>query len=373
MKKTLTVNLGGIVYQIDEDAYRLLDNYLNNLRLHFRKEEGADEIMDDMETRISDLFSEKINEHKQVIVAADVEEIIARMGKPEEIESEEDETEQKSADNEKKQRDSTTTDHHNESTTGKRRLYRDPDNRMLGGVASGFGAYLDCDPTWVRLIMIILIFIPYTPIVVAYLIAWLLIPEARTATEKLSMHGEAATVENIGKSVSDGFNRMSEKANDYIDSGKSRSVLRKIVDMLISVAAFLFKAFLVMLVIICFPVLFVLAIVLLVLVAVSVSVLFGGGAALLALLPAINWAPLQTFSPMMTVVSSISMVLLVGIPLAGVLYAILRQFFHWSVMSTFMKWALLIVWLIALVVFCIGMYHVGGHLPVHCYGGSLFI
>lgn len=60
MKKTLTVNLGGTVFHIDDDAYRLLDNYLNNLKLHFRKEAGADEIVDDIEHRISELFSEKI-------------------------------------------------------------------------------------------------------------------------------------------------------------------------------------------------------------------------------------------------------------------------------------------------------------------------
>lgn len=67
MKKTLTVNLGGTVYHIDEDAYNLLDNYLNNLRYHFRKEEGADEIVRDMETRIAELFDEYIRTGQQVI------------------------------------------------------------------------------------------------------------------------------------------------------------------------------------------------------------------------------------------------------------------------------------------------------------------
>jgi hypothetical protein len=60
MKKTLSVNLGGLIYQIDEDGFNLLDEYLNNIRLHFRKEQGVDEIMADMESRISDLFSEKL-------------------------------------------------------------------------------------------------------------------------------------------------------------------------------------------------------------------------------------------------------------------------------------------------------------------------
>ena len=88
MKKTLTVNLGGTVFNIDEDAYVLLDNYLNNLKYHFRNEEGEEEIIRDMETRISELFSDYITRGQQVITIENVEEVIARMGKPEEINSE---------------------------------------------------------------------------------------------------------------------------------------------------------------------------------------------------------------------------------------------------------------------------------------------
>ena len=87
MKKTLTVNLGGTVFNIDDDAYRLLDNYLSNLKMHFRKEAGADEIVDDIERRISELFAEKLSAGSQVITIADVEEVIARMGKPEDMET----------------------------------------------------------------------------------------------------------------------------------------------------------------------------------------------------------------------------------------------------------------------------------------------
>ena len=89
MKKTLTVNLGGTVFNIDDDAYRLLDNYLSNLKMHFRKEVGADEIVDDIERRISELFAEKLSAGSQVITIADVEEVIARMGKPEDMERKE--------------------------------------------------------------------------------------------------------------------------------------------------------------------------------------------------------------------------------------------------------------------------------------------
>ena len=85
MKKTLTVNLGGTVYHIDDDAYRLLDDYLSNLKHFFRKQEGAEEIVNDIEIRIAELFAEKVSAGKQVITIADVEEIIARVGKPEDF------------------------------------------------------------------------------------------------------------------------------------------------------------------------------------------------------------------------------------------------------------------------------------------------
>ena len=93
MKKTLTVNLGGTVYHIDDDAYRLLDDYLANLKHFFRKQEGAEEIVNDIEIRIAELFAEKVSAGKQVITIADVEEIIARVGKPEDFGVSDDESE----------------------------------------------------------------------------------------------------------------------------------------------------------------------------------------------------------------------------------------------------------------------------------------
>lgn len=122
MKKTLTVNLGGTVYHIDEDAYILLDNYLNNLRYHFRKDEGAEEIVRDIESRIAELFDEALRGGLQVITIKEVEEVIARMGKPEELNGEEDGN--PSASNSK------TFD--SESTETRRRLFRNPDDRITG-------------------------------------------------------------------------------------------------------------------------------------------------------------------------------------------------------------------------------------------------
>ena len=363
MKKTLTVNLGGTVYHIDEDAYRLLDDYLNNLRLHFRKQEGADEIVNDMENRIAELFSEKIMMDKQVITIADVEEVITRMGRPEDFgdTSEESESENKS----KKTGNNQTYTH----TTTPRRCFRDPDNKMLGGVAAGLAAYLGWDPTLVRVIMVVLIFLPYCPMVFLYLACWIFIPEARTAAEKLSMRGEAVTVENIGKTVTDGFERVADGVNNYMNSGKPRTFLQKIGDAFVALVAFILKLFLIALAIVFCPVLFVLAVVFVALVVVVIAVAIGGGALLFEWLPAINWTPLASISPLMTVAGTMAGVLLIGIPLATLAYAVLRHLFQWQPMGAVLKWSLFILWLMGAVIFIINLSALGWQLPLyglHC-------
>ena len=122
MKKTLTINLGGTVYHIDEDAYVLLDNYLNNLRYYFRREEGAEEIVRDIENRIGELFDEYLRNGQQVITVENVEAVIERMGKPEQLDEETPESES-SAGTRREERP--------------RRLFRGPDDRVLGGFRTG--------------------------------------------------------------------------------------------------------------------------------------------------------------------------------------------------------------------------------------------
>lgn len=353
MKKTLTVNLGGAVYHIDDDAYRLLDNYLNNLRLHFRKQEGAEEIVNDMENRIAELFSEKITASKQVITIADVEEVIERMGRPEDFG---DTAEDQDSGKKSEQTGS------NRSTTA-RRCFRDPDHKMLGGVAAGLAAYLGWDVTLVRVLMVFLIFMPYCPIVIVYLACWIFLPEARTAAEKLSMRGEAITVENIGKTVTDGFERVADGVNDYMNSGKPRTLLQQIGDGFVAVVAFILKLFLIAVAIVCCPILFVLAVLFVALVVAIIAIAIGGGALLFEWLPTVNWMPMVSVSPLMTVAGTMAGVLLLGIPLAGLAYTILRQLFDWQPMGSVLKWSLFILWLLGAALFIINLAALGWHLP----------
>lgn len=331
MKKTLTVNLGGTVFHIDEDAYRLLDNYLSNLKLHFRRQAGADEIVNDIELRISELFSEKLTAGSQVITIADVEEVIVRMGKPEEMETGAEEEKAFSY------------------TTTRRRLYRNPDDRMLGGVIGGLSVYLGWDTTWFRLIFIFCAIFGFKLLIPLYIICWIVIPEARTAAEKLNMRGEAVTMENIGKTVTDGFERVANNVNDYVKSDKPRTSMQRTGDTLMMVVGWFLKICLVIFAIVCSPVLFVFGIVFVALLFAAIVVAISGGAALISLFPAIDFV-LPT-SPLSAIVMYIAGILVVGIPLVSIIFAIFRPVFNWQPMVSGLKWTLLILWIVSATIF----------------------
>lgn len=338
MKKTLTVNLGGTVFHIDEDAYRLLDNYLGNLKLHFSRQAGVDEIVNDIELRISELFSEKLAGGSQVITLTDVEEVIKRMGRPEEMETDADDR-------------ATAADTHEDTASShaspRRRLYRHPDDKILGGVIGGLSAYLGWDSTWFRLIFVFCTIFGFKILLPLYIIFWIVVPEARTAAERLSMRGEAVTVENIGKTVTDGFDTLAGSVNDSLKSGKPRTVLQ---NLLVGVGWFL-KVCLVIVVIICSPVLFVLGIVFVALLFAAIAVAIGGGAELMAMFPDVNF--IWPASPLAAIVLYIAGILAVSIPLVALLFAIFRPMLHWQPMTSGLKWTLLTLWIVSVVVFFI--------------------
>ena len=316
MKKTLTVNLGGTVFHIDEDAYQLLDKYLANLRIHFRKEEGSEEIMNDFEMRISELFNERVRLGYEVITIEHVEEVIKRMGKPEELfegEEEKESTEEAR----------TQAFQEEEIPRGPKKLMRDPDNRVLGGVAGGIAAYMGWDVTAVRLAMIILLFIPYAPIIILYLILWLVMPLARTAADKLMMRGQSVTLENIGKTVTDGFEKVSNNVNDYMSSDKPRSFLQKLADLFVGVVGFILKFLAILIGIILLPPLLLVAFIL---VVVTFALIAGGTGFLYQLSP--FGADLIVGAPIsLAIMGCIGFILLIGIPIFALVYAICMQLF----------------------------------------------
>ena len=196
MNKTTSINLGGYFFHIDEDAFRKLSNYFDAVKRSLSPD-GREEIINDIESRISELFTEKLGSTKQVIGLKEVDDIITIMGQPEDYKIED---------------ESPKNDFQsNYTSTGSiKKLYRDKDNSFLGGVLSGLGHYLGVDPLWLRIIMVILFFGFGTGLVL-YIILWILIPEAVTTSQKLEMKGEPINISNIEKKVKEGFNEISEK------------------------------------------------------------------------------------------------------------------------------------------------------------------
>ena len=350
MKKTLTVNLGGTFFHIDEDAYQLLDKYLSNLRIHFRKEEGSEEIMNDFEMRISELFGERVRLGHEVITIEHVEEVINRMGKPEEIFEEEETEEEK--ENAKKRV------FQEQVITGKKKLMRDPDNRVIGGVAAGIAAYMGWDTTAVRLAMILLLFIPFVHwMALLYIILWMVMPVARTAADRLIMRGKSVTLETIGQTVTDGFEKVSSNVNDYISSDKPRNFFQKLADLFVTVFGFLLKFGAVLAGIILLPPLLLIVFILFI---VTVA-LVGGGASVLYQLSPFGWDLYSGVPVYMAVIGCIGVILLIGIPAIALLYAVCGQLFNLKPLPTSAKWTLLVLWLIA-VAGCI-IYFVNVGLP----------
>lgn len=202
MKKTVTVNISGIFFHIDEDAYEILNRYIDSLKYHFQNNSGKDEIISDIESRIAEILQSKVNDKKHVIEIEDIQEIISILGKPEDFNG--DESEPQKPNNQ-------------ESTYRNKRLYRDADNRVLGGVASGISHYFNVDPIWIRLAFVATFYI-FGPLV--YIIVWIIVPQARSTAEKLEMKGERVNISNIENSIKEEFAHVKNKVNDFANDTK---------------------------------------------------------------------------------------------------------------------------------------------------------
>lgn len=208
MKKTITVSIGSIVFHVEEDAFEKLSRYLDAIKAQFRRFEGRDELISDIEARIAEILQGKLTPGKEVISVEDIDSVIAILGQPADFDMG-DETQGAPAEA--------------GSNYRQKRLYRDPERKMLGGVCTGLGAYFGLDPVWIRVIFLVLIFASGFSIVV-YLILWIAVPEARSTTEKMEMRGEPVNLSNLERSIGDEAAQVKEKLHDL--SQKARHSYR---------------------------------------------------------------------------------------------------------------------------------------------------
>lgn len=327
MNKTVTINISGIIFHIEEDAYQTLSKYLNTIKGYFSKTDGGNEIMADIEARIAELLQQKINTNKQVILITDVENVMEIMGKPEEFANDD-------ANQQTNNEEATGKNSSNEKI--KRRLFRNPDEKAIGGVCSGLAAYFDVEIIWVRLAMFLLIFFGGLSLWV-YIVMWIIIPEAKTTADRLAMRGEPVTIDNISRTVKEEASELKNKYGKNF-SRNAKSAASTIALTFANVVGRLFGLFLVLI----------------------------GGALLIAYISSIfgisiadsnsyfaNWKSVIFTTSEYYVWAVISFIIVFGIPVLMLLYSGIKILFKIKYRNRWLNYSLGFTWLFG---FILGFY-----------------
>jgi len=206
MKKTVSVNIKGMNFLIEEDAYELLQSYMNRLTHSLRNEKGSKEIVEDIEFRIAELCSNYLSEKKQVIEKEDIENIVKTLGEPEDYVEDSENQEEKTTSN------PGSTEPKQTNINSEKRLYRDLENARIAGVCGGISNYFGIDVVIIRAIFLLgFLFAGFGfPI---YIILWILLPKATTSVDRLRMYGRPITAENIKEEVESLANKFKDEGN----------------------------------------------------------------------------------------------------------------------------------------------------------------
>ena len=216
MDKTVSISIGGFSFVLDEIAYNKLKTYLQDVKTSLRGTEGVEDIIEDVEIRISELFRERLK-FREVVNEDDINFVIATMGHPDQYKVEEDEENEKTSTN-SSYNYSTNNQSYGGQQTGAKRLYRDPDDTIVTGLSAGLAHYMGVDPWFVRSIWLVLgilgIFtagVSFFLVVFCYFILLIFVPKAKTTSEKLQMYGQPANIDTLKKNV--------EQASEAVVSG----------------------------------------------------------------------------------------------------------------------------------------------------------
>ncbi len=197
MNKTVNINIGGLFFHMDEDAYQKMSKYFEAVKRSLSNSSGQDEIMKDIEMRVAELITERQLSDRTVVNNADVEDVIKIMGQPEDYRID-DEAEAPKTEN-------------YYASSGRKKLYRDKDRGTIAGVCTGLGHYFGVEALWFKIVFLIFVFAGFGSGIIAYFVLWIAIPKANTTSEKLEMTGQPVTISSIEKKVREEFDSVSEK------------------------------------------------------------------------------------------------------------------------------------------------------------------
>ena len=329
MEKAIKINIGNDIFHIEEDAYHKLKDYIDQLTAYYSSYEEGVEIMSDIEQRVSEIFKERGRSLEVAVTMSDIEYVISVLGKPEEITGED------IMDEEPVQTSS--------GYKRNKRMYRDPDNIVIGGVSGGLGAYFGIDPVILRILFVLAGFAYFTG-VIAYFILWIAVPLARTRAEKLEMRGHNVNVSNIDKSIKEEVDNVKENFNKMRSSAKFkrfREMFDNVVNFLALALTIIFKVAILILGIS--------------IIIAAVSLLFAFLAFLVTGLGLSHTIPdiiaMYATPDGAATVLVVSLVLLVVLPLIALIYGGAKIAFKFKSNNKLIWFGLLGVWIIALFVF----------------------
>ena len=337
MNKTISINISGLVFNIEEEAYEILKAYLDSIKQYFSTQEGGGEIVGDIEARIAELFQEVVNEEKNAITLNDVNSVISSLGQPQDMMDEED------AEDNRREEATGEQQQQQQWESKEKRLFRDPDNRLLGGVCSGLGAYFGVDPVWLRLALVLGVLLYGTGIWL-YVILWIVIPEAKTTSDRLKMKGKPINVDNIEKSIKKGAKDFEEGISEFINDPKkkerinrgandARSGFVKVVDAITQVVV-LFAKFILKFATVIFAV-------------VGVAVIFGVSMALITGLIYHDYGALILPNGFHSTILLLALALIVVVPVALLLIRIFKSGFRESKIHKSVNITAFVIWILA--------------------------
>ena len=338
MNKTIIINISGVIFHIEEDAYETLKNYMDEIKHHFASFKDNFEIVTDIENRIAEMFSELlVKETKQVIVQPDVNAVISKMGTPSDFG---DESTEDFSQPEAFQPDEV-----------KRKLFRDTDDRVLGGVCSGIGHYFEIDSVWLRVIFAVLFFVFGTGLF-AYILLWIIMPKTESRTDRMEMKGEKINLQSFQKNVEEELNAVASnisKAHQYAKPGLGRfgGFIRDLIDglgkflsgtgkLILKITGFL-------------------------IITIASVFLISSFVALLIFLGYAGSTEVSTIYPLNALSESLRPTVFIAaffvilIPLLGIILLLLKILFKRNTLSKSVSFSLTMTWIVALAVgiFCI--------------------
>lgn len=320
MNKTIIININGIVFHIEEDAYEILRSYMIDVKRHFGHTADSQEIVSDIENRIAEMFNERIVQgKKEVITIQDVNDVITQMGRVSDFETGGEE-------------EFSGSGYEAPPLTGQRKLMRDPDDKVIGGVCSGLGHYFGIEARWIRLPFAFLVIFGGTGLLM-YLILWIVMPLARTRADRMAMRGETPNLQNFKRSFEE---EMEGLRSNF--SGAEEGFRRG----LHSVGQGLVRLFVIFAKIIGVLVVFGLSIGIIILV-ISLFASFGffGPGTSMAMFP------LNIIEPSYRTPMLISALATAIIPLIGAVALIFRILFNKRTIGQYTGFTLLVIWLVA--------------------------